>query len=177
VSSPSTSAAAAKDVRLDRLPPRHAAGCGVISRQLGLDPSKPVIGLLTNVSWDAQLHYPANAFPNMLEGLRCRRAKYFASRPDLQLLISAADIRRTDSDGFVRPQRCRDPSLRTLYHFRARERSVPSHPPGARKRSSSHDSSASAAALDHQYALMNAYHNTFMRLTSRELADRRAALI
>jgi hypothetical protein len=40
-----------------------------IARQIGLDPSKPVIGLLTNVSWDAQLHYPANAFPNMLEWL------------------------------------------------------------------------------------------------------------
>ena len=49
-------------------------------------PSKPVIGLLTNVSWDAQLHYPANAFPNMLEWL-VQTCEYFATRPDLQLLI------------------------------------------------------------------------------------------
>ena len=54
--------------------------------RLRLDPSRPVIGLLTNVTWDAQLHYPANAFPNMVEWL-VRTCEYFATRPDLQLLI------------------------------------------------------------------------------------------
>ena len=63
---------------------RHDAGD--TARQVGVDPSKPVIGLLTNVSWDAQLHYPANAFPSMLEWL-VRTCEYFATRPDLQLLI------------------------------------------------------------------------------------------
>lgn len=53
---------------------------------LGLDPSKPVIGLLTNVSWDAQLHYPANAFDSMLDWL-VQTCKYFEDRRDLQLLI------------------------------------------------------------------------------------------
>jgi hypothetical protein len=57
-----------------------------IARQAGIDPSRPVVGLLTNVSWDAQLHYPANAFPNMLEWL-VQTCEYFATRPDLQLLI------------------------------------------------------------------------------------------
>ena len=57
-----------------------------IGRQVGLDPGKPIIGLLTNVSWDAQLHYPANAFPSMLEWL-VQTCEYFATRPDLQLLI------------------------------------------------------------------------------------------
>ena len=57
-----------------------------IATKLGVDRSKPVIGLLTNVSWDAQLHYPANAFPNMLEWL-VETCRYFAMRPDLQLLI------------------------------------------------------------------------------------------
>ena len=57
-----------------------------IARRLGLDRAKPVIGLLTNVAWDAQLHYPANAFPNMLEWL-VQTCEYFAARPDLQLLI------------------------------------------------------------------------------------------
>jgi hypothetical protein len=52
----------------------------------GLDRSKPVIGLLTNVSWDAQLHYPANAFENMLDWL-VQTCRYFARRADLQLLI------------------------------------------------------------------------------------------
>ena len=58
----------------------------VIARHTGIDTSKPVIGLLTNVSWDAQLHYPANAFPNMLEWL-VQTCEYFARRPELQLLI------------------------------------------------------------------------------------------
>jgi hypothetical protein len=53
---------------------------------LGLDPSKPVIGLLTNVSWDAQLHYPANAFASMLDWL-VQTCRYFETRRDLQLLI------------------------------------------------------------------------------------------
>jgi len=57
-----------------------------LAARIGLDLSKPVIGLLTNVSWDAQLHYPANAFPNMLEWL-VSTCEYFATRPDLQLLI------------------------------------------------------------------------------------------
>ena len=57
-----------------------------IGRQVGLDRGRPVIGLLTNVSWDAQLHYPANAFPSMLEWL-VQTCEYFATRPDLQLLI------------------------------------------------------------------------------------------
>jgi len=57
-----------------------------IASQIGIDRSKAVIGLLTNVAWDAQLHYPANAFPNMLEWL-VQTCEYFATRPDLQLLI------------------------------------------------------------------------------------------
>ena len=57
-----------------------------IARRVGVDRSKPVVGLLTNVAWDAQLHYPANAFPNMLEWL-VHTCEYFATRPDLQLLI------------------------------------------------------------------------------------------
>ena len=57
-----------------------------VAQQLGLDPQKKTIGLLTNVSWDAQLHYPANAFPSMLDWL-VQTCEYFGTRPDLQLLI------------------------------------------------------------------------------------------
>jgi len=57
-----------------------------IVRELGIDFQKPTVGLLTNVVWDAQLHYPANAFANMLEWIRTT-IDYFAERPDLQLLI------------------------------------------------------------------------------------------
>ena len=57
-----------------------------IASRIGLDSSKPVTGLLTNVTWDAQLHYPANAFPNIVEWL-VQTCEYFATRRDLQLLI------------------------------------------------------------------------------------------
>lgn len=67
-----------------------------ISAELGIDFSKPTIGLLTNVVWDAQLHYPANAFPNMLDWLT-KTIEYFQTRPDLQLVIRVhpAEIRGT----------------------------------------------------------------------------------
>jgi hypothetical protein len=67
-----------------------------VARELGIDRDKPVIGLLTNVVWDAQLHYPTNVFSNMLEWL-FETIRYFAGRPDLQLLIRVhpAEVRGT----------------------------------------------------------------------------------
>ncbi len=56
------------------------------AKEVGLDWSRPVIGMLTNVVWDAQLHYPANAFPNMVDWVM-RTVSYFRDHPDLQLLI------------------------------------------------------------------------------------------
>lgn len=66
------------------------------AKKFGLDPAKPVIGMLTNVMWDAQLHYRANAFENMLTWVVDTIA-YFATRPDLQLLmrVHPAEIRGT----------------------------------------------------------------------------------
>jgi len=57
-----------------------------ILADIGCDTSRPIIGLLTNVMWDAQLHYPANAFPNMLEWLLFT-IRYFEKKPGLQLVI------------------------------------------------------------------------------------------
>ena len=57
-----------------------------VARKAGVSLDRPVIGLLTNVSWDAQLHYPTNAFPSMLDWL-VQTVRYFETRPDLQLLI------------------------------------------------------------------------------------------
>ncbi|TVQ44349.1 MAG: capsule biosynthesis protein [Gloeocapsa sp. DLM2.Bin57] len=67
-----------------------------IAQEIGLDLTKPIIGLLTNVMWDAQLHYRANAFPNMLSWVLAT-IKYFSQRQDLQLLIRIhpAEIRGT----------------------------------------------------------------------------------
>ena len=67
-----------------------------IASELGVDFNRPCIGMLTNVMWDAQLHYRANAFPNMLEWV-IQTIRYFISRPELQLLIRVhpAEIRGT----------------------------------------------------------------------------------
>ncbi len=63
---------------------------------IGLDLNKTCVGLLTNVMWDAQLHYRANAFPDMLTWA-LSTIEYFATRPDLQLLmrIHPAEICKT----------------------------------------------------------------------------------
>ena len=68
----------------------------IFERELGLDPGKPTVGLLTNVMWDAQLHFAANAFANMREWV-FETIRYFAMRPELQLLIRIhpAEIRGT----------------------------------------------------------------------------------
>lgn len=57
-----------------------------ILKATGIDLSRPVVGLLTNVVWDAQLHYPANAFPDMLTWL-FDTVEWFADHPELQLVI------------------------------------------------------------------------------------------
>jgi hypothetical protein len=75
---------------------RPQVDVSAISAEVGVDFSKPCIGLLTNVMWDAQLHYPTNAFPNMLAWVMAT-IDYFAARPELQLLIRVhpAEIRGT----------------------------------------------------------------------------------
>jgi hypothetical protein len=56
------------------------------AKEIGADMTKPTVGMLTNVMWDAQLHYPANAFANMREWV-VHTIRRFAQRPDLQLII------------------------------------------------------------------------------------------
>jgi len=65
-----------------------------IANELGVDFGRPCIGLLTNVVWDAQLFYPSNAFPGMMDWV-IETIRYFAKRPELQLLIRVhpAEIR------------------------------------------------------------------------------------
>jgi len=67
-----------------------------ILQEVKLDRSKPIIGAATNVIWDAQLHYPANAFPNM-QAWMFETIRYFARRPELQLVIRIhpAEVRGT----------------------------------------------------------------------------------
>jgi Capsule polysaccharide biosynthesis protein len=67
-----------------------------IARRLGVDFSRPCVGMLTNVMWDAQIHYPSNAFRSMLDWT-LQTIAYFEKRPELQLLIRVhpAEIRGT----------------------------------------------------------------------------------
>jgi hypothetical protein len=54
--------------------------------ELGLDPGLPVVGLLTNVLWDAQLYYEGHAFEDMLEWLWFT-IDWFGAHAGQQLLI------------------------------------------------------------------------------------------
>ena len=51
-----------------------------------IDKSIPMVGLTTNVIWDAQLHYDDTIFKNMLEWV-FKSIEYFLKRPDINLLI------------------------------------------------------------------------------------------
>jgi hypothetical protein len=64
--------------------------------ELGVDFSRPSVGLLTNVVWDAQLMYRGNAFAGMIEWV-VETIRYFAARSDLQLIIRVhpAEVRGT----------------------------------------------------------------------------------
>ncbi len=64
--------------------PKHDAA--EITKETGIDFSKPTVSLLTNVFWDAQLHFKANAFTDMLDWL-LQTITYFSNRPELQLAI------------------------------------------------------------------------------------------
>jgi len=57
-----------------------------VESKLGIDFSKPCVGMLTNIMFDAQVLYRSNAFPNMVEWV-LQTIRYFGTRPDLQLII------------------------------------------------------------------------------------------
>jgi Capsule polysaccharide biosynthesis protein len=76
--------------------PNAQSDLEAIASEVGLDPTRPWIGLLTNVMWDAQLFYSSNAFRSMLEWT-LKTIEYFSTRPDLQLVIRIhpAEVRGT----------------------------------------------------------------------------------
>jgi hypothetical protein len=69
-----------------------------LKTEMKVDFGKPWIGMLTNVFWDAQLHYPANAFSNMLEWVT-QTIQHLSSRHDLQLIIR---IHPAEIRGFIK---------------------------------------------------------------------------
>ena len=57
-----------------------------IAAELGVDFTRPCVALLTNVVWDAVMHYRDNAFADPIEWV-VETIRYFEKRPDLQLII------------------------------------------------------------------------------------------
>jgi hypothetical protein len=82
-----------------------------IAHQVGVDFSRPCVGLLTNVIWDAQLHYPANAFPNMVDWLM-QTVDYFSKRPEMQLLIR---IHPAEVTGAIPSQQKAEDEIRKVF--------------------------------------------------------------
>jgi len=58
----------------------------VICEELGINQDIPFVVLLTNVFWDAQLHFKANVFENMLDWI-VKTIEIFSKKPSLQLII------------------------------------------------------------------------------------------
>jgi len=68
-----------------------------IEKEIGIDfKVKPTVAILTNVFWDAQLHYPENVFADMREWL-IETIRYFGTRSDVQAVvrIHPAEVRGT----------------------------------------------------------------------------------
>ena len=67
----------------------HRPDTGASNRliaNLGLDPDKPTVTMLTSVIWDAQLHYRQRAFKSQVEWA-LQTVRHFARRSDVQLAI------------------------------------------------------------------------------------------
>jgi hypothetical protein len=56
------------------------------AKEKNIDLTKPIVGLLTNIVWEAAAEYKSRAFPDMLEWIS-KTIKYFKKRSDLQLVI------------------------------------------------------------------------------------------
>jgi len=67
-----------------------------IARTLGLQPGVPIVTALTNVLWDAQLHFPGNAFAGMLDWVKTT-IELFSKRDDVQLVIRVHPAELTGS--------------------------------------------------------------------------------
>jgi hypothetical protein len=63
-----------------------SSGFADYARRKGIDTSKPLVSILTNVMWDAQLHYPANAFPGMKDWI-VDTVRILERRTDLEVAI------------------------------------------------------------------------------------------
>ena len=57
-----------------------------IVRELGLDFNRPLIGMYTNLAWDANVHYAGNIFASHTDWL-LETIEAFLNRPDTQLVI------------------------------------------------------------------------------------------
>jgi len=82
-----------------------------ILQQLKVDPNKPILGLLTNVLWDAQLCYGSNAFGSQLEWIY-HTIEYFKKRDDLQLLIR---VHPSELDGWIKSRQSVMEELQNRY--------------------------------------------------------------
>ena len=79
--------------------------------RVGIDRSKPLVTALTNVIWDAQLHYPKNVFPSMKEWL-FETVRWFAGHPGLQLLIR---VHPAETRGGVKSRQLCEDELRAEF--------------------------------------------------------------
>ena len=57
-----------------------------IAKELQIDFSKPTVGMLTGIVWDAVLYYGGSAFDNITEWV-LETVEYFSKRQDIQLVI------------------------------------------------------------------------------------------
>jgi hypothetical protein len=57
-----------------------------LAHELNLDPDKPIIGMYTNLAWDARIHYAGNTFATHSDWL-IKTVGYFIDKPHVQIVI------------------------------------------------------------------------------------------
>ncbi len=67
-----------------------------------IDLNKPLVSILTNVMWDAQLHYPANAFRGMEEWI-VETVRHFIDKPELEVAVR---IHPAEVRGSIKSRQC-----------------------------------------------------------------------
>ena len=68
----------------------------LLRRTLELDPALPVVGIFTNIQWDARINYAGTAFPGHAEWL-VETVRYAIRRPDVQWVVRChpAEVKHT----------------------------------------------------------------------------------
>ena len=78
----------------------NSADLRVIAKEIGLDPDKPIVALMPNLTWDTGVQGRDTIFRSVRDWA-LSTIEYFVARPDNQLVIRSHPLEETRSDEFL----------------------------------------------------------------------------